>query len=108
MMDTFRFVVIDETHMYKGAFGCHSALILRRLRRICSHGTLWHFHLKQVVSLYNVAFVFFAQASVFLIYAVHGSDPSFIFCTATSANPREHAMVCYEPSDYNIFFFYFN
>ncbi|KAH7665147.1 DNA helicase protein [Dioscorea alata] len=55
-----RFVVIDETHMYKGAFGCHTALILRRLRRICSH--------------------------------VHGSDPSFIFCTATSANPREHAM----------------
>ncbi|KAJ0981938.1 hypothetical protein J5N97_010193 [Dioscorea zingiberensis] len=55
-----RFVVLDETHMYKGAFGCHTALILRRLKRICSH--------------------------------VYGSDPSFIFSTATSANPREHAM----------------
>ncbi|KAK9278899.1 hypothetical protein L1049_028480 [Liquidambar formosana] len=55
-----RFVVIDEAHSYKGAFGCHTALILRRLRRLCSH--------------------------------VYGSDPSFVFCTATSANPREHAM----------------
>lgn len=34
-----RFVVIDEAHAYKGAFGCHTALILRRLRRLCSHGT---------------------------------------------------------------------
>lgn len=25
--------------------------------------------------------------------AVYGSDPSFVFSTATSANPREHAMV---------------
>lgn len=46
---TNRFVVIDETHTYKGAFGCHTALILRRLKRLCSHG-LWsfrkHFHIK--------------------------------------------------------------
>ncbi|KAI8550399.1 hypothetical protein RHMOL_Rhmol06G0103300 [Rhododendron molle] len=54
------FVVIDEAHAYKGAFGCHTALILRRLRRLCSH--------------------------------VYGSDPSFVFCTTTSGNPREHAM----------------
>ncbi|CAM8942689.1 unnamed protein product [Rhodiola kirilowii] len=31
------FVVIDEAHAYKGAFGCHTALILRRLCRLCSH-----------------------------------------------------------------------
>ncbi|KAH9778306.1 UBQ helicase-c and DEAD-like helicase domain-containing protein [Citrus sinensis] len=55
-----RFVVIDEAHAYKGAFGCHTALILRRLCRLCSH--------------------------------VYGSDPSFVFSTATSANPREHCM----------------
>ncbi|KAJ7978775.1 ATP-dependent helicase [Quillaja saponaria] len=60
ILSNLRFVVIDETHTYKGAFGCHTALILRRLRRLCSH--------------------------------VYGSDPSFVFSTATSANPREHCM----------------
>lgn len=30
-----RYVVVDEGHMYKGAFGCHVAAVLRRLRRIC-------------------------------------------------------------------------
>eukprot|EP00268_Persea_americana_P046729 TRINITY_DN4827_c0_g1_i4.p1 TRINITY_DN4827_c0_g1~~TRINITY_DN4827_c0_g1_i4.p1 ORF type:complete len:647 (-),score=103.78 TRINITY_DN4827_c0_g1_i4:92-2032(-) len=60
ILSNLRFVVIDEAHAYKGAFGCHTALILRRMRRICSH--------------------------------VCGSHPSFVFCTATSANPREHAM----------------
>ncbi|EPS62961.1 hypothetical protein M569_11825, partial [Genlisea aurea] len=59
-LSNLRFVVIDEAHCYKGAFGSHVALIFRRLRRICSH--------------------------------VYGSHPSFIFSTATSANPEEHAM----------------
>eukprot|EP00261_Vitis_vinifera_P040946 XP_019082189.1 PREDICTED: uncharacterized protein LOC100257644 isoform X5 [Vitis vinifera] len=60
ILSNLRFVIIDEAHAYKGAFGCHTAFILRRLRRLCHH--------------------------------VYGSDPSFIFCTATSANPRDHAM----------------
>ncbi|KNA22801.1 hypothetical protein SOVF_030700 [Spinacia oleracea] len=60
ILSNLKFVVFDEAHAYKGAFGCHTSLILRRLRRLCSH--------------------------------VYGSDPSFVFSTATSANPREHAM----------------
>ncbi|XP_073221327.1 uncharacterized protein, partial [Cicer arietinum] len=60
ILSNLRFLVIDETHTYKGAFGCHTALILRRLRRLCSH--------------------------------VYGAVPSFIFSTATSANPHEHSM----------------
>ncbi|XP_026381093.1 uncharacterized protein LOC113275747 isoform X3 [Papaver somniferum] len=60
ILSNLRFVIIDESHTYKGAFGCNTALILRRLRRLCAH--------------------------------VYSSDPSFVFCTATSANPREHAM----------------
>ncbi|KAI4365849.1 hypothetical protein MLD38_021798 [Melastoma candidum] len=60
ILSNLRFVVIDEAHAYKGAFGCHTALILRRLRRLCTH--------------------------------VYGSDPAFIFSTATSANPSQHCM----------------
>ncbi|PQP93687.1 putative ATP-dependent helicase YprA [Prunus yedoensis var. nudiflora] len=60
ILENLRFVVIDEAHIYKGAFGCHTAFILRRLRRLCSH--------------------------------VYGSDPSFVFSTATSANPHNHCM----------------
>ncbi|XP_068668097.1 uncharacterized protein [Aristolochia californica] len=60
ILENLRFIVIDEAHSYKGAFGCHVSLILRRLQRICSH--------------------------------VYGSHLSFVLCTATSANPREHAM----------------
>ena len=30
-----RYIVVDEGHAYRGVFGCHAALVLRRLRRIC-------------------------------------------------------------------------
>jgi DEAD/DEAH box helicase domain-containing protein len=32
-----RYIVIDEMHTYRGVFGSHVALVLRRLRRLCSH-----------------------------------------------------------------------
>lgn len=53
-----KYVVLDEAHVYRGVFGSHVALILRRLRRLCE--------------LYN-------------------AHPQFIFCSATIANPGEHA-----------------
>src|SRR5262249_5419294 len=32
-----RYVVIDELHSYRGAFGAHFANLMRRLLRICGH-----------------------------------------------------------------------
>jgi DEAD/DEAH box helicase domain-containing protein len=37
---SLRFVVVDESHTYRGVFGSHVAQILRRLRRVCArHGS---------------------------------------------------------------------
>lgn len=52
-----RFVVVDEAHVYRGVFGSHVALVLRRLRRLCRAA---------------------------------GSDPQFIFASATIGNPQAH------------------
>jgi DEAD/DEAH box helicase domain-containing protein len=32
-----RYIVIDELHMYRGIFGSHVSLVLRRLLRMCEH-----------------------------------------------------------------------
>lgn len=32
-----RYIVLDEAHIYRGVFGTHVALILRRLRRLCAY-----------------------------------------------------------------------
>ncbi|HEU5104128.1 MAG TPA: DEAD/DEAH box helicase, partial [Roseiflexaceae bacterium] len=37
LLRSLRFVVLDESHTYRGVFGTHVALIVRRLRRLCAH-----------------------------------------------------------------------
>ena len=37
MFSRLRFLVIDELHYYRGAFGSHMANIMRRLNRICNY-----------------------------------------------------------------------
>lgn len=35
ILSNLSYVVIDEAHMYRGVFGAHVAMVIRRLRRIC-------------------------------------------------------------------------
>lgn len=35
LFENLRYIVIDETHIYRGVFGSHFANVLRRLQRIC-------------------------------------------------------------------------
>lgn len=35
LLARLRYVVLDEAHTYRGVFGTHAALVLRRLRRLC-------------------------------------------------------------------------
>ena len=36
LLSRLRLVVLDEAHLYRGVFGSHVALLLRRLRRMCA------------------------------------------------------------------------
>eukprot|EP01043_Picozoa_sp_COSAG02_P028847 COSAG02_NODE_1769_length_10996_cov_22.332385_2_plen_1423_part_00 len=36
VLSVLRFIVLDEMHVYKGVYGAHVALILRRLLRLCA------------------------------------------------------------------------
>ena len=58
LFHNLKYVVIDETHIYRGVFGSHVANVIRRLQRLCD---------------------------------AYGSNPQFICCSATIANPQEHA-----------------
>ena len=37
LFEQLRYIVVDETHMYRGIFGSHVANVLRRLLRLCEH-----------------------------------------------------------------------
>lgn len=37
VLRNLRFIVVDESHTYRGVFGAHVALVIRRLRRLAAH-----------------------------------------------------------------------
>lgn len=60
LLGSVRFIVVDEAHMYRGVFGAHVSMVLRRLLRIMA------------------------------MYSDATSPPQFILCSATMADPRGH------------------
>lgn len=62
LLRDLRYVVVDEGHAYRGVFGAHVSLVLRRLRRLAAH------------------------------YAKEGDrPPTFVVASATSADPATSA-----------------
>lgn len=87
-------MVIDEAHAYKGAFGCHTSFILRRLGRLCSHGTRPLAYCGESPAILMECLSFKVQdVMLSLLFAVYGTHPTFVLCTATLANARDHSMV---------------
>jgi len=41
VLSNLRFVVLDECHVYRGAFGAHVAMVLRRLVRLAARYGSW-------------------------------------------------------------------
>ncbi|WP_454041561.1 DEAD/DEAH box helicase [Cellulosimicrobium sp. Marseille-Q8652] len=72
LLRDLRYVVVDEGHAYRGVFGAHVSLVLRRLRRLAAH------------------------------YAREGSPaPTFVVASATTADPAVSAarLVGVDPAD---------
>ncbi|CAI5989376.1 unnamed protein product [Closterium sp. NIES-65] len=95
-LSNLRFVVVDEAHAYRGAFGCHAALIFRRLRRLCAHGG-WVAHAYRGAFGCHAALIFRRMRRlcahggwVGSAVGFYGSDPIFIVCSATCADPKDH------------------
>ncbi|OLP95455.1 putative ATP-dependent helicase HRQ1 [Symbiodinium microadriaticum] len=62
LLQNARYIVLDEVHIYRGAFGAHVCSIIRRLRRLVDEASL-----------------------------------RFVACSATVANPGEHAQRLFGP-----------
>jgi len=100
-----RYVVVDEVHAYRGVFGSHLANVMRRLRRICAHygsaargsaarGSAARGSAARGSAVRGSA----VRGSAARGSAARGSGPRFICCSATIANPVEHAAgICGEP-----------
>lgn len=86
-----RYVVVDESHRYRGVFGAHVALVLRRLRRVCArYGASPAFLCSSATSPDG------AEAMARLI----GEDPEQIVSITADASPRPgRDVVLWQPVD---------
>ena len=80
LLKTLRYVVIDEAHVYRGVFGAHVAMVLRRLLRVVG---------ASAASAVRPS----ASASSSRQDATRPTrtEPTLILASATSADPAAHA-----------------
>ena len=86
-----RYVVVDEAHRYRGVFGAHVALVLRRLRRLCAR--------------YGAAPTFICSSATSVDAAdmmgrLIGESSEHIVTVATDGSPRgARDIVFWQPSE---------
>ena len=83
LLSRVRFVVVDESHMYEGAFGAHVALVLARLVRVCA------------VACYHIPEQREGEGGGGgdgddIGGGAAGRRPVFVACSATMGRPEEH------------------
>lgn len=75
-------IVIDEAHVYEGAFGAHVSMVLARLKRVC--------RVASSPSNTAVELSDMSQCKITLKSQTAQSIPLFIACSATMIHPEQH------------------
>lgn len=84
-----RYVIVDECHAYRGLFGSHVALVLRRLRRLADH-----YGASPVFLLGSATTAAPAESAARLI----GADPADVTVVGDDAAPRgRRTVVLWKP-----------
>ena len=89
-----KYIVIDEAHLYRGIFGSHVALLLRRLRRICArYGASPQFILVSATIANPLEFASALTGLEFVVIDRDGSPyggKDFIFWNPPLTNPANN------------------
>jgi DEAD/DEAH box helicase domain-containing protein len=97
MLSAVRFVVIDEAHMYEGAFGAHVALVLGRLARISlvaaaavsqDYGTATAAPLRPPVFVSTSATLPWPEQHFRLLCPISSTDSVAVFTAEKDGSPR--------------------
>jgi len=82
LLSRLKTIVIDEAHVYEGAFGAHVSMVLARLKRVC--------RVASSPSNTAVEFSDVSQCKITLKSQKAQSIPLFIACSATMIHPEQH------------------
>lgn len=90
VLRNLQFIIIDEAHAYRGVFGAHVALVLRRLLRIAAH-----YGAQPTIALASATTAQPQLSAARLL----GLEPAAVNLIEDDASPRgEQALVLWEPA----------